>query len=476
MTLRAVPDQPLAACIYGRVSMVGAREEVISPDVQVTAGRDRCATEDWSVVEQIVELDATGRTFKRRIQEAIAGVEEGRWQVIVVYRYDRFGRNVRDSLVNIARVEAAGGQVVSCTEPFDSTTAVGKYGRTNLLAVAELQSDIIGENWKAAHARRRSQGLPHGGQRRLGYRKNQKRYEPDPTWAPVVAECYRRYIDGQGLRVIANWLNQLGAPTRSSRTHGWGHNSVAHMLDTGFAAGLLHDTAGAYTDGAHEPIIDQETWQAYLSSRRQRARTPKRLLSPRSALSGVVLCAHCRRRMVVRGDARYGPHYLVLCDKDDCPARPYLLASRVDEAVVAQLRLLADDVTARAQAKLKSRERRAEVRVERRQLERRVADLDKALLRASRQVAEGLIPEAVYKQMRDELLADQRAIAEQLESSRPRLAPPAAAKARGLVRDWPILPAAARRDITAALFGVKVRRLDGGCEPVVWPLWEDEPD
>jgi hypothetical protein len=79
---------------------------------------------------------------------------------IVVYRYDRWGRNAADSLANVRRVELAGGGVVSATEPLDPDMAVGKCNRTNAFALAELQSDLIGENWKAVHSSRKGRELP----------------------------------------------------------------------------------------------------------------------------------------------------------------------------------------------------------------------------------------------------------------------------------------------------------------------------
>lgn len=471
--LAAVPETPLRACLYARVSMVGGREEIISPDVQIMAGRDRAAAGAWEVAEEIVELDASGRTFARAgVRRAIEGVEAGDWQVVAVYRYDRFGRNARDSLVNIARVEAAGGQVVSATEPFDAATAIGKYGRTNLLAVAELQSDIIGENWKAAHARRFARGLPHGGQRRLGYRYVDKHYEPDPEWAPILAEAYRRFIDGQGLHSIAAWLNSLGAPTRSPKSRGWTHAGVTSMLASGFGAGLIR-RGGEYLPGAHEPVIDKRTWAAYQRAAAERAGRPKRHNLPTTPISGVLRCGHCGAKMRAVADARYGPAYLYGCDDRACAGRPYVVRHRVEDAVLAELRLLDADVTTRAAAKAAASAHRTVARAERAALSREVTRLDRALVALAKET--GTLPEPVYRQAVAELVAERDSAVARLEALAPEIkaAPPSRAVVHGLLRDWDLLPVVRRRDLLATMFHVTATRVGDRVVVDVRGTWED---
>lgn len=471
--LAAVPDTPRRACLYARVSMVGGREEIISPDVQIHAGRDRATVGAWSVAEEIVELDASGRTFARAgVRRAIEGVETGAWEIVAVYRYDRFGRNARDSLVNIARVEAAGGEVVSCTEPFDAQTAIGKYGRTNLLAVAELQSDIIGENWKAAHARRISRGLPHGGQRRLGYRYVDKHYEPDPDWAPVVAETYRRFIAGDGLHSIAAWLNSLGAPTRSPRSGGWTHAGVTSMLRTGFAAGFLR-RRGEYLPGAHEPVIDRRTWAAYQRAAAERAGRAKRHNLPATPISGVLRCGHCGAKMRAVADKAYGPAYTYACTDRDCAGRPYVVRRRVEAAIFTELRLLDADVTTRAAAKVAASAHRSVARAERAALSREITRLDRALVKLAKET--GTLPEPVYRQAVAELVAEREAAAARLDAlgAETKAAPPSRAMVRGLLRDWDELAVVRRRDMLAAMFHVTATRTEAGVVVDVRGRWED---
>src|ERR1017187_4799198 len=143
-----VPAAPVDAIGYVRVSL--AREDMISPDIQKAAQIDWARRNGRRIVRWIVDLDATGRNLKRKIMQGVAAIEAGEAAEISVYRYDRWGRNAADSLANAARVEIAAANVVSVPEPLDPETSIGRYNRTNSFALAEMQSDIIGDNWKAA--------------------------------------------------------------------------------------------------------------------------------------------------------------------------------------------------------------------------------------------------------------------------------------------------------------------------------------
>ncbi|HEU5032701.1 MAG TPA: recombinase family protein [Spirillospora sp.] len=473
-------DEQVAAVQYVRVSMVGTREEIISPELQLATTGQLADARAWPVVERIEELDATGRSFARAgVRRAIEGVEAGDWQIVLVHRYDRFGRNTRDSLVNIARVEAAGGEVVSATEPFDAKTAIGKYGRTNILAVAELQSDLIGEGWKAVHARRLDHGLPHSGGYRLGYTQPDRHsYVPDPTWAPIVVELYRRYVAGAGGKQLARWLTALRAPSRYKGHHRWSDSGVRGFLATGFAAGLLHHSDGSYAEGAHEPILPPGLWDAYLAAKAARATAPPRLRTAVTPLSGLVYCAHCDHRMRAGSTAKDGPGGTFQCVHLHCPRRPGRLTRYLEAEVLAWLADYDREVTVRAQARSAAVEYRAAARVEQRALAREVARIDRALVRLVTERAE--LPEGVYRTARDELLADREAAAAELDRAggEAKVAAPRKVEVHGLLADWPRLrtdPPAANR-VLAALLWVQVGRdAQNAAVTRVVPRWMEPP-
>lgn len=90
----------------------------------------------WRIVESVKDLDVSGRSFAREgIQRLMQMVRDGTITTIVTYRYDRFGRTLQQALNHLEEVESLGGQVISVTEPFDATTAIGHFVQSQTLGL-----------------------------------------------------------------------------------------------------------------------------------------------------------------------------------------------------------------------------------------------------------------------------------------------------------------------------------------------------
>ncbi|MFC8915172.1 recombinase family protein [Streptomyces sp. NPDC057116] len=98
------------------------------------------AIEDWArktkrrIIGWIVDLDATGRNFKRKIMHGVEAVEARFARGIALWRYSRFGRNRTGNALNLARLEYAGGRLESATEPVDAGTVIGEFQREMIFA------------------------------------------------------------------------------------------------------------------------------------------------------------------------------------------------------------------------------------------------------------------------------------------------------------------------------------------------------
>src|SRR6185312_2515811 len=309
---------------YVRVSM--AREEMVAPQLQRAAIEDRCRRDGSYIAEWIEELDVSGREFAREgVQRAIGLVRDGTYRRVYVWKYSRFGRNATYVGVHVGEMEAAGGQLISATEDVDASTAAGKFARGMLWRVDEFYSDVVGENWKEAHAKRRREGLPHNGTPRFGYlyhRATTTRsrcplgcdigkcvtgYVPDPVTREHAAGMFTSYTAGTSVLKIAVGLNRLGLLTPAGKA--WDQRAVRQYMDSGFAAGFLrvHDPACEHANqkaalackrkvlipGAHEPVIGEPVWAEYQRQRGARRYLPPRVESPVYPLTGLVKCGRC---------------------------------------------------------------------------------------------------------------------------------------------------------------------------------------
>lgn len=319
-TMAATPQTTKRAVAYIRVSAVMGRDELISPELQRHEIDLYAKRNGLQIVDEVRDIDRSGRTFtKRRVGEVIEAIRSGEYSTVVLWKWSRWGRNLRESLIHLATVEAAGGSVRAATEDFDPNTSIGRFTRDQMLLIAQLQSDQIGDGWRETHAKRRRDGLPHTSQKRYGYRyvKGQG-YVPEPEEAAILRSAYERIVSGEAIRGLALDLNVRGIKTVTGGY--WTATALRKVLDTGFAAGLIRwrsrTTGGAglrdfdnWEPGAHEPIIETELWDAYLAKRLATAETPARLRVAAHALSGLVWCGACedlgiRRRMVTTYTSR----------------------------------------------------------------------------------------------------------------------------------------------------------------------------
>jgi site-specific DNA recombinase len=287
------------AIIYTRQSI--AREESISIELQLKACKAYCKQHGYSVVKTITDPGISGLKFERRpgIRESIELVERNDADVIVVYRWSRLSRKRTHQAVILDRIESVGGRIESATEPVDATTAGGRFSREVLLAMAAYESDQKSEQWREAQARRIGMGLPAGGAPPLGYAHNGKgeAFVPDEFYGPVVIEMYDLYLRGLGPQGIAKALNDRGLVT--PRGKAFNVASIIRALDSGLAAGYLL-RHGERIKGAHEPLIDEATWQAYQIERQRRRPAPVKSRHPSWFLGGgLTVCGRCGGNLTV---------------------------------------------------------------------------------------------------------------------------------------------------------------------------------
>lgn len=510
------------------------KEEKISDTLQRTAIEQWAARTGRRIVDWVVDLDATGRNFKRKIMQAIARVEAGEARGIAVWRYSRFGRNRTGNAVNLARLEAVGGQLESATEATDARTAVGELQREMIFAFGNFESNRAGEQWRETHEYRRAMKLPATGRGRFGYiwhprrvpdpeapggvRLQTERYELHPDHAPVVEELYERKIAGDGFGALAHWLNdELGI--RTSRGNRWAINTVQRYLDTGFAAGLLHthdpecpcklgqehfsgcrNGRMLYLPGAQPPIITLEQWEAY-----QKHRAETRVTAPRARVAtytttGLARCGNCRGTAVARSSRRGRGDTLICYNHKNkghgaCEQGLYVDRVKVEAALLDWLRReVADDLDALPPSpdtgRVEAVDPAARIAQQRTRIQAEIAKVEAAL---DRLVTDHVMnpekyPAETFERVRDQLAGRKAALLGELgnlsavEETPRREA--VVSLAVGVVEEWETLEPRARNAIlkelvrrivcTARKVGRgKTGRLDVSFE--VHPVWEPDP-
>src|SRR6516164_3180512 len=144
------------AAIYARVSTVNSGQD---PAVQTRELKEYCQRRRWEVHDTYVDKGYSGKKDSRpQLNRMMQDAHERRFDVVVVWRFDRFARSVSHLLRALETFNSLGIQFVSLSEQVDTSTPTGKMVFTVLGAVAELERNLIVERVRAGLRHARSKG------------------------------------------------------------------------------------------------------------------------------------------------------------------------------------------------------------------------------------------------------------------------------------------------------------------------------
>ena len=123
---------------------------------------------DGGSVDSYLDIGISGAKDKRpELDRLVADAHKRKFDVVVVWRFDRFARSVSHLLRALETFNALGIAFVSLSEQMDTTTPTGKMVFTVLGAVAELERSLIVERVKAGLRNARAKGKRLGRPKRI---------------------------------------------------------------------------------------------------------------------------------------------------------------------------------------------------------------------------------------------------------------------------------------------------------------------
>jgi DNA invertase Pin-like site-specific DNA recombinase len=148
--------------IYARVSTTNHGQDV---GLQTRELRQFAEARGWTVAGEYIDAGVSGAKDSRpELNRLMADAHKRRFDVVCVWRFDRFARSVSHLLRALETFKALGIDFVSFSEQMDTSTPAGKMVFTVLGAVAELERSLIVERVRAglrnAKAKGKSLGRP----------------------------------------------------------------------------------------------------------------------------------------------------------------------------------------------------------------------------------------------------------------------------------------------------------------------------
>src|SRR5437764_681967 len=151
------------AAIYARVSKsTGAQ----SPEMQLRELREFCARRGWNLFGEYVDQASGSRESRPELQRLLGDCRRRRVDAVVVYRYDRFARSLRQLVNALEEFRALSIDFVSLHEGVDTSTPNGRLIFGIFASIAEFERELIRERIKsgldAARAKGKRLGRPRG--------------------------------------------------------------------------------------------------------------------------------------------------------------------------------------------------------------------------------------------------------------------------------------------------------------------------
>ncbi|MFC1961275.1 recombinase family protein [Chloroflexota bacterium] len=280
-------DKRMRYVAYVRVS---SEEQVgnFSIDAQKRAIRTWVAAQDGVLMNVYVDEGHTGRTSQRPgFQQMRKDARKGKFDALVVHKFDRFARNRTDALAikSLLRYDY-GIKVFSATEPSeDSDGPIGALIEGIMESVADWYSRNLAAETSKGKSERSKQGY-HNNRAPFGMKKNKKKVLiPHPDELPGLQLAFEAYAsDKYSDTEVARLLNERGYKSKTGRP--LSKDTIRDMLQNQTYLGKVKyqkyqrnsDGSRSYAapiewlDGQHEAVIDQEIFDRCKEVRASRAK------------------------------------------------------------------------------------------------------------------------------------------------------------------------------------------------------------
>ena len=262
----------MTAVIYARYSSDNQREESIEGQIrECTAYAEKNGI---TVVKHYIDRALSAKTDNRPdFQQMIKDSEKRLFDIVLVWKLDRFARNRYDSAHYEYQLERNHVKLVSATEPISDSPA-GIMVKSMLTGMAEYYSAELSEKVVRGMTENVLKGKYNGGTIPIGFKVDEEKFfQIDPLKAPFVVEAFQRYNDGATMKELMNWLNDSGVTT--NRNQKFTYNSVQTLLTNKRYIGENHFKDIVMPDSI-PAIVDKDLFEEVQQKIKKNSRAPAR--------------------------------------------------------------------------------------------------------------------------------------------------------------------------------------------------------
>jgi DNA invertase Pin-like site-specific DNA recombinase len=146
----------MRVAIYARVSTTNHGQNV---SMQTRELREYCQRRAWEIEGEYVDAGVSGAKERRpQLDALLVACRKRRVDAVVVYRYDRFARSLRQLVNALEEFRSLGIEFISLHEGVDTSTPNGRLVFGIFASIAEFERELIRDRVKSGIAAARSKG------------------------------------------------------------------------------------------------------------------------------------------------------------------------------------------------------------------------------------------------------------------------------------------------------------------------------
>ncbi len=159
-------------------------------EVQMRELREYCQRRAWEIAGEYFDVGISGSKDRRpQLDRLMSDARKCKFDAVLVYRFDRFERSMRQLVNALAEFQSLGIEFISLHEAIDTSTPNGRLVFGIMASIAEFERELIRERVKSGiqHARAKGKrlGRPrvHVNAARIASLRRQ-----DRSWSDISAE------------------------------------------------------------------------------------------------------------------------------------------------------------------------------------------------------------------------------------------------------------------------------------------------
>lgn len=332
----------MTVAIYIRVSTDEQVREGFSIDAQKDMLKAYCKSQGWNNYKFYIDEGLSAKdTDRPSLQNMIKHIKKGLLKKVLVYRLDRITRSVIDLHKLLETFEENDCAFISSTEPYDTSTALGRLFITLVAAMAQWERENTGERISMVLDQKAKSG-EWLAQAPFGFKKTEKKtengkaistLEPCEKTSPILKDIINRVKSGQTTRQVADYLTDSGIPP--VRGYRWHSTSIIGMLKNPAIYGAMR-WKDDIMEGTHKGIITKNEYEHLLKILSERSHVKYKNIDSTFIFQMKIECYQCKGRLASerhtyqRKDGTYRYHHRYRCQSCARDKRPPVSVSEKD--------------------------------------------------------------------------------------------------------------------------------------------------